>query len=120
MASKPPPRTSGPRKPRARKHQEGPFAETFLHKLKTAPLGTPDAALIMETLRSAPLHTVMAALAKAGPKERALLFNLIPNDQIKSIVASLPETFLSPLPIPPPAPLPAPTGGPPASILMTT
>jgi len=108
-AKKPPPKVKPP---------VGPFGKAFLQNLKTAPPGTSDHALIMETLRSVPADQLKAALAKGTPKERSLLFSVIPGDQIKSIIGSLPASVLAPAA--PPAPTPSPTGGPPASILQTT
>jgi len=95
------------------------FGKAFLQKLKSAPPGTSDHALIMETLRSAPADRLKVALAKITPKERTALFSVIPGDQIKSIIASLPAGVFAP-PVEPATPIPAPTGGPPASILQTT
>jgi hypothetical protein len=108
---------SPPRKPPAT--PVGLFGKTLLRNLKTSP-GTTDQTLIMETLRSVPLDQVKAALAKASPQERTQLFSVIPGDQIKSIVGSLPSSVLAPDVPPAPSPPPAPTGGPPASILQTT
>lgn len=96
----------------------GPFGKIFLQNLKKAPLGTPDEAVIMETLRSLPPDQLKAALKKATSKERNLLFSVIPGNQIKSVLGSLPTTVLAPAN--PPLPPPSPTDGPPASILMTT
>jgi hypothetical protein len=73
----------------------------------------------MNTLRSVPIDQLKANLGKGTPKERALLFSMIPGDQVKSIVGTLPVSVLAPGD-PAPAPAPAPTGGPPASILQTT
>jgi hypothetical protein len=99
--------------------QPGPFGNAFLQKLKTAPHGTLDDALIMETLNATPADDLKAALTKGTPQERALLFNLLPADQIKSVLGSLPISVLAPEPVAT-TPVPAPTGGPPASILQTT
>ena len=106
------------KKPPAKKTPLGPFGKAFLQNLKTAPHGTADEALIMQTLHSVPVEQLKAALAKGTPKERSLLFSVLPRDQIKSILASLPASVLAPaVPLAPP---PSPTGGPPASILQTT
>jgi hypothetical protein len=74
----------------------GPFGEILLQNLKKASPGTPDEAVIMETLRSIPPDQLKAALNKATPKERNLLFGAIPSDQIKSLIGSLPTTVLAP------------------------
>lgn len=112
---KPPVMQPPPVKPAA-----GLLGDTFLRQLKTAPHGTTDSALVTATLRSLPLDQLKAALAKAGAKERSLLFNVIPGDQIKSILASLSAGVLAPSDPVAPQPFPAPTGGPPASILQTS
>jgi hypothetical protein len=96
----------------------GALGTTFLQKLKAAAPGTPDASLVMETLRSMPADQLKAAHNQAGPLERGLLFNVIPGDQIKQVLATLPASLLAPAQ--PPAPAPSPTGGPPASILQTS
>lgn len=96
----------------------GALGTTFLQKLKAAAPGTPDASLVMETLRSMPADQLKAAHAQAGPRERGLLFNVIPGDQIKQVLATLPASLLAPAQ--PPVPAPSPTGGPPASILQTS
>jgi hypothetical protein len=111
-----PPRGNTP--PQKPKPPVGPFGDVFLQKLKTAPHGTPDAAIAMEAFRSIPAHQLKAALAKATPQESSLLFTTLPGNQIKSVLGSLPTSVLAP-PQPPPPP-PSPTGGPPASILQTT
>jgi hypothetical protein len=98
----------------------GLFGKTLLEKLKTAPPGASDDAILMETLRSVPVHQVKAALKKVEPKERNLLFAALPGSQVKSILGSLPAGVLAPWEPPAPSPPPAPTGGPPASILTTT
>jgi len=108
---KPPPRVRPP---------VGPFGEAFLRNLKTAPAGTSDHAFLVEAIRSAPPEQLKAVLAKGTPMDHGLLFNVVPADQIKSILASLPASVLTaPIQITP-TPPPAPTGGPPASILQTT
>jgi hypothetical protein len=114
------PRPKHPRtkKPSAKKPTDGLLGRILFDKLKTAPHGTSDVALIMETLRSAPLDELKAALAKASPKERRLLFSVIPTDQIKSIIGEFTAIVLAPSG--PPTPSPSPIGGPPASILQTT
>ena len=94
----------------------GLFGKTLLEKLKTAPPGASDDAILMETLRSVPVHQVKAALKKVEPKERNLLFAALPGGQVKSILGSLPAGVLAPWEPPAPSPPPAPTGGPPASI----
>jgi len=99
--------------------RSGPFSDVLLQNLQKAPAGTSPDAVIMETLRSIPADQLKDALSKAPAKERNHLFNAIPNNQIKSIIASLPASVLAPSESPT-APLPAPTGGPPASILQTT
>ena len=48
----------------------GLFGKMLHKKLKTAPLGTSDDTILMETLRSVPVEQVKAALKKAHPKER--------------------------------------------------
>jgi hypothetical protein len=98
----------------------GLFGKMLHEKLKTAPLGTSDDTILMETLRSVPVDQVKAALKKAHPKERNLLFAALPSSQIASILGSLPPSVLAPWDPPAPVPPPAPTGGPPASILTTT
>ena len=96
----------------------GPFGNRLLQNLKNASPGTPHEVVIMETLNSIPPDQLKAALNKATPQERNLLFGAIPSDQIKSLIGSLPTTVLAPSN--PPAPPPSPANGPPASILMTT
>jgi hypothetical protein len=98
----------------------GALGGAFLHRLKSAPHGTADSVLVMETLRSQPPEQLKAALMKGGPAERNLLFSLVPGDQISSVLAALPANVLAPWTPVPPQPSPAPTGGPPASILQTT
>src|SRR5712691_7407640 len=113
-----PPKKARPGKPKAKPVE--PFGTAFLQHLKTAPPGTSDEALIMETLRSVPADQLKDALAKSTPRERGLLFSAVPGDQIKSILGSLPASVLAPPELPAPTPPPSPTGGPPASILQTT
>src|ERR1700753_3018868 len=96
----------------------GPFGQMFLAKLKAAPNGTPDGALVMEMLQSTPVEQIKAAQAQASPKERNLLFSVIPNEQIKSVIGTASAELLAPTQ--PPTPAPSPTNGPPASILQTT
>jgi hypothetical protein len=96
----------------------GAFGDVFLQKLKAAPPGTPDGSLVMDMLRSIPVEQLKAAQAKATPKERSLLFGVMPGDQIKSVIGAASDALLAPAQ--PPAPAPSPTGGPPASILQTT
>jgi hypothetical protein len=115
-----PPRTTSSKTSLKKRPSMGLFGKTLFESLKRAPHGTQDNALIMEALRATPLVEVKAAWAKASPKERNLLFSVLPGDQFKSILGSLPEGVLKPLDPPPPAPPPAPTGGPPASILTTS
>ena len=119
-----PPKIASPRKPPRKKsaprvkRSVGPIGKAFLQNLKTAQPGTSDDTLIMETLHSVSADQLKTALAKSTPRERSLLFSMIPGDQIKSIIASLPASVLSPSVLP--ALAPSPTGGPPASILQTT
>jgi hypothetical protein len=109
------------KKTRSRKRSSpGLFGETLLDKLKIAPPGASDDAILMETLRTVPVDQVKTALKKAGSKERNLLFAALPGSQITSILGSLPAGVLAPWEPPAPSPPPAPTGGPPASILTTT
>jgi hypothetical protein len=96
----------------------GSLGTTFVDKLKASQPGKSDEALVMETLRSAPADQLKLALNASTAKERNLLFNIIPADQLKSIIGSLPASLLAPAA--PPAPTPSPAGGPPASILQTT
>jgi hypothetical protein len=96
----------------------GMLGTTFLQKLKTAAPGTSDDSLVMETFQSVPADQLKAAHAKAGPLERGLLFNVIPGDQIKQVLATLPASVLAPAQ--PPTLAPSPTVGPPASILQTS
>jgi hypothetical protein len=103
--------------PRA-KPVAGALGPTLLQKLKAATPGTSDHALIMDTLRSVPADQLKTMLTKGTPQERTLLFSVIPSNQIKSVLGTLPTSVLAPAD--PPAPAPAPTGGPPASILQTT
>jgi len=119
-AKKAPPIAKPPVKPPIATIPAGLLGDTFLRRLKTAPHGTADSVLVTETLRSLPPEQLKAALAKAGAKERGLLFSVMPGDQIKSVLASLPASLLAPSVPVPPQPFPAPTGGPPASILQTT
>jgi hypothetical protein len=109
-----------PGKEQPKKAAEGLFGETLVHNLKTMPPGTSDQAVLLATLRSVPPEEVKAALAKATPRERHLFFSVLPADQIRAIVGSLPPELLAPTEPPAPEPLPAPVGGPPASILETT
>lgn len=113
-----PPNENTPANAPPSKPPAGAFGTAFLQKLKAAPPGTPANTIILETLRSVPVDQLKAALAKATPKERSLLFSVIPGDQIKSIIGTLPASVLAPAQ--PPPPVPSPTGGPPASILQTT
>jgi hypothetical protein len=96
----------------------GAFGNAFLEKLKAAPHGTPDGFLVMDMLRSMPVEQLKAAQAEATPKERNLLFGVIPGDQIESVIGTAPVGLLAPTQLP--APAPSPTGGPSASILQTT
>src|SRR5580700_8927014 len=61
-------KTRPPKRP-----SQGLFGKTLLEKLKTAPPGASDDAILMETLRSVPVHQVKAALKEVEPKERNLL-----------------------------------------------
>ena len=95
--------------------------EAFLRNLKKAPPRTTgQRARHGDALRSLPPDQLKAALVKVAAKERSLLFSVIPGDQIKSIIGSLPSSVLAPPTQPVPTPFPSPTGGPPASILQTT
>src|SRR5947209_5518612 len=114
----PPDGNTPPAPPPPAKAPVGALGPTLLQKLKNAPPGTSDHALIMETLRSLPADQLKAALTKGTPAERSLLFSVIPSNQIKSVLGTLPTSVLAPAD--PPAPAPAPTGGPAASILQTT
>ena len=96
----------------------GAFGDAFLQKLKAAPPGTPDDSLVMDMLRSIPVEQLKAAQAKATPKERSLLFSVMPGDQIKSVIGAASDALLAPAQ--PPGPAPSPANGPPASILQTT
>ena len=107
-------------KPPVTKPSPGLLGDTFLRQLKTAPHGTADNVLVTETLRSLPPEQLKSALANASARERGLLFRVIPGDQIKSVLASLPAGLLAPSNPVAPQPFPAPTGGPPASILQTS
>jgi hypothetical protein len=113
-----PPKQGFESAPEPRRRPLGLFGEALLKNLKTSPPGASLDAIIMETLRSAPLGQVKAALAKADPKERGQLFGVIPNSQIRPIVGSLPANVLAP-DGPSAPPEPAPIGGPPGSILRT-
>jgi hypothetical protein len=115
-----PPSKAPPRRPPPKNPPIGLFGKTLLQRLKTAPPGTSDETILIETLRSVPLNQVKAALNKAGPKERNLLFGAIPGNQVKTILGSLPANVLAPDQPAAPSPPPAPTGGPPASILTTS
>jgi|SRR5450755_447088 hypothetical protein len=97
-----------------RKPAGGLFAKALLHNLKTMPPGTSAHAMMLEAIRSVPPEKVKAAWAKATPKERSLVFSVIPPDQIEAILGQFIE------PVEPPEPPPSPAGGPPASILQTT
>ncbi len=114
-AKKPPAKTARP----TVKPAVGLLGKALLQNLKTARPGTADDEIVMALLRSVPVNQLKAALAKATPKERSLLFSAIPRDQIKSILGTLPASVLAPDSLPP-TPPPSPTGGPPASILQTT
>jgi hypothetical protein len=115
-----PPSKAPPKRPPPKNPPVGLFAKTLLQRLKTAPPGTSDETILIETLRSVPLDQVKAALNKAGPKERNLVFGAIPSNQVKSILGSLPGNVLARDQPAAPSPAPAPTGGPPASILTTS
>jgi hypothetical protein len=93
---------------------QGLLGATLAEKLKQAPTGTSDDAIVMETLRSAPVDQLKAALTQAPPKARNQLFSALPADQIRSILGTLPASVLAPAE--PPAPPPSPTGGPAATI----
>jgi hypothetical protein len=99
--------------------RSGPFSSEFLQRMRSAPAGTSPETVIAEMLRSITPNQLKDAVTRATPQERNLLFNAIPNNQIKSILGSLPSSVLAPA-VQPTAPLPAPTAGPPASILQTT
>jgi hypothetical protein len=86
-------------------------------RLKASP-ETSREQLALETLRSVPLADLKDAMTKSTPRERHQLFRILPQDQIQSVLETLPASFL--LPSQPPPVAPAPTGGPPASILQTT
>jgi hypothetical protein len=115
-----PPSKTPPKRPPPKNPPMGLFGKTLLQRLKTAPPGTSDETILIETLRSVPLNQVKAALNKAGPKERNLLFGALPGNQVKTILGSLPANVLAPDQPAAPSPPPAPTGGPPASILTTS
>ena len=115
-----PPSKAPPKRPPPKNPPIGLFGKTLLQRLKTAPPGTSDETILIETLRSVPLDQVKAALNKAGPKERNLLFGALPGNQVKTILGSLPANVLAPDQPAAPSPPPAPTGGPPASILTTS
>lgn len=102
------------------KRPVGPFGKAFLRSLKRAPPWASDGALIMDTLRAVSPEQLKGALTEATPKERSLLFSVIPGDQIKSLLGAVPGSLLAPVEPTVPVTLPAPTGGPPASILQTT
>lgn len=106
------------RKARPKEAPAGPFGKAFLHNLKTAPPGTSDSEIVVETLRSVSTRQLKAALARATEQERNLLFNAVPADQIKAILWSLPSSVLAPAEPPPPPP--SPKNGPPSTILQTT
>jgi len=125
----PPPRKPPTKKPTANKRPvkkappkkappPGLFSNTLVRNLKTMPPGTSDRAIMLEALRAVPVEKVQAALVKATPRERSLLFSVLPADHIKAILGSIPEATLGPAK--PPALPPSPVGGPPASILQTT
>jgi hypothetical protein len=118
-AAKPP---AAPRKkpapPKKAPPSTGPLGPILVDKLKRAPTGASDSAIIMETLRSVPVEQLKDDLTKAPPKARNQLFSAIPADQIKSIVGSLSPSVLAPAA--PPAPPRSPRGGPPATILQTS
>jgi len=107
------PPTVAPRKP-----VNGVLGDTLLQRLKAAPAGAADNEIIIETVRSLPAEQLRAALTNVTPEEHNLLFNALPADQIKSLLAAQPVSVLAPAAPPPEAP--APTAGPSASILTTT
>ncbi|HLX97054.1 MAG TPA: hypothetical protein VKR62_00020 [Roseiarcus sp.] len=109
-------KTRRPKKP----PPPGLFGETLRKRLKSAPPGTSDEAILLETLQTIPVEQVKAALKKAHPTERNQLFAAFPGNQVTSILGSLPAGVLAPWGPAAPSPPPAPTGGPPASILTTT
>ena len=113
---KPPARSAAPKW--KRKPEEGLLGKALLRNLKTMPPGTAARTIMLEALRSVPPEKVKSALAKATPRERNLLFSVIPADQIKAIVGSIPDATLGPAE--PPGPAPSPVGGPPSWILDTT
>jgi hypothetical protein len=108
-----------PQKPPVREPPvPGPFGNTFLQKLKTAPHGTADTAVVMDTFHSLTPDQLRTALNNSEPHEKVHAFSAIPATQVNSVLASLATSVLiSPAT---PAPPPSPTGGPSASILMTT
>ena len=123
----PPPRKQPAKKPPVKqpvkkaaptKAPPGLFSNTLLRNLRTMPPGTSDRVIIVETLRSVPVERWKAALAKATPQERNLLFSVLPADHVRAFLGSIPEATLGPAKPPPPPP--SPVGGPPASILQTT
>lgn len=116
QAAAPPKKTPAP--PKKVPPAPGPIGRTLFENLKKAPPGRSDSAIIMETLRSVPVDQLKAAATKAPPKERNQLFSVLPGDQIKAIVGSLPPSVLAPAAPPPPPP--SPKGGPPSTILQTT
>ena len=97
-----------------KKPADGLFAKALLNNLKTMPPGTSAHTMMVEAIRSVPPEKVKAAWANATPKQRSLVFSVIPPDQIEAILAEFVE------PVDPPEPPPSPPGGPPASILQTT
>ena len=117
-AKKPPVKKPPVKKAAPTKAPPGLFSNTLLRNLRTMPPGTSDRAIIVETLRSVPVERWKAALAKATPQERNLLFSVLPADHVRAFLGSIPEATLGPAK--PPAPPPSPVGGPPASILQTT
>jgi len=113
------PRPAGNKRVTWKRKPAGLFSKALMQAVDTMPAGTPDRALVLEALRTIPPEKVKDALREAGPREHALLFTVLPADQIAPVLHSLPPELLAPPELPPPE-LPAPTGGPPAEILTTT
>jgi hypothetical protein len=101
------------------KQPPGLFRKTFQRNLKGALPGQTDSEIILKTIWSLPTQMVRDALAAAGPKHRAHVFQAVPDVLVRRLIDHEPPIVIGPLKQPPPPPPPAPPGGPPADILTT-
>ena len=108
-----------PKKTAKAKRPPGLFGKTYERNLKGALPGQTDSEIILKTIRSLPPEIVRDALAAAGEKDRAHVFQAVPDDLVRRLIDHLPPIVIGPAKQPPPPPPPAPPGGPPADILTT-